>query len=99
MTLEVVGRGVPEIPRAALAAKAALPEGIDIANPLRRAYFGPAIGWRDTGVINRADLARPRAGPCIIEEYDSTCIVPPGSAASLDRFGNIVIAVGAGNGG
>jgi N-methylhydantoinase A len=99
VTLKVVGRGVPEIPRAALAAKAAPPEGIDITNPLRRAYFGPAIGWRDTGVINRADLATPRAGPCIIEEYDSTCIVPPGSVASLDRFGNIVIAVGAGNGG
>jgi N-methylhydantoinase A len=30
-------------------------------------------------------------GPCIVEEYDATCIVPPGATASLDRFGNIAI--------
>ena len=99
VTLKVVGRGIPETPRAALAAAAALPEGIAIANPLRQAYYGPALGWRETVVINRADLATPRSGPCIIEEYDSTCIVPPAAAASLDRFGNIAIAVGVGDGG
>ena len=42
-------------------------------------------------IVNRADLAEPRSGPCIIEEYDSTCVVPPGSTANLDPFGNIVI--------
>src|SRR6202022_3390220 len=55
--------------------------------------FGPAHGWCDTDIINRADLGEPRAGPCIIEEYDSTCVVPPGSTANLDPFGNIVIDV------
>jgi N-methylhydantoinase A len=42
ITLKVVGRGVPEIPRAALAATARLPEDVVIAQPLRHAYFGPA---------------------------------------------------------
>jgi N-methylhydantoinase A len=93
VTLKVVGRGVPEIPRAALAAAARLPEDVVIAQPLRHAYFGPARGWRDTAIINRSDLREPRAGPCIIEEYDSTCVVPPGSTANLDPFGNIVIDV------
>jgi N-methylhydantoinase A len=93
ITLKVVGRGLPDVPRAALAAAAELPEGVVIAQPLRRAYFGPAHGWCDTDVINRADLGEPRAGPCIIEEYDSTCVVPPGSTANLDPFGNIVIDV------
>jgi N-methylhydantoinase A len=93
VTLKVVGRGVPEVPRAALAARAALPEGVVITEPVRRAFFGPTDGWRDTHVVNRADLAEPRQGPCIVEEYDSTCVVPPGSIASLDRFGNIVIDV------
>jgi N-methylhydantoinase A len=86
-------RGVPEIPRAAFAAAARLPEDVVIAQPLRHAYFGPARGWRDTAIINRSDLREPRAGPCIIEEYDSTCVVPPGSTANLDPFGNIVIDV------
>jgi N-methylhydantoinase A len=93
VTLKVIGRGVPDVPRAALAAVAELPEGVVIAQPLRRAYFGPARGWHATRVINRADLAEPWQGPCIVEEYDSTCIVPPDSTASLDGFGNIVIDV------
>ena len=83
------------MPRAALAAQAALPKGIVIAEPLRQAYFGPARGWCDTAIINRSDLWEPRAGPCIIEEYDSTCVLPPGSTANLDPFENIVIDVGA----
>jgi len=91
VTLKVVGRGIPDTPRAALAANAELPQGVFIAEPMRQAYFGPARGWRDTNVLNRADLAEPRMGPCIVEEYDATCIVPPGAAASLDRFGNIAI--------
>ena len=93
ITLKVVGRGLPDVPRAALAAAAELPEVVVIAQPLRCAYFGPAHGWCDTDIINRADLGEPKAGPCIIEEYDSTCVVPPGSTANLDPFGNIVIDV------
>jgi N-methylhydantoinase A len=43
-------------------------------------------------VIERAELsAEPRDGPLIIEEYDSTCVVPPGCRAALDGLGNIVI--------
>ena len=42
------------------------------------------------------DRARLRAGdriegPAIIEQYDSTTVVPPGLSAEIDRFGNIVI--------
>jgi N-methylhydantoinase A len=93
VTLKVVGRGVPDVPRAALAARAELPKGVVIAEPLRQAYFGPVHGWQQTRVFNRADLVAPLEGPCIVEEYDSTCVVPPGSIASLDGYGNIVIDV------
>jgi len=89
----VIGRGLPDVPRDALVAAAKLPEGVVIAQPVRRAYFGPAHAWCDTDIINRADLGERRAGPCIIEEYDSTCVVPPGSTANLDPSGNIVIDV------
>ena len=30
-------------------------------------------------------------GPAIVEQYDSTTVVPPGLAAEIDRLGNIVI--------
>ena len=93
VTLKAVGCGVPDVPRAALAAEAALPKGVTIAEPLRQAYFSRVHGWRKTRVLNRADLAEPQQGPCIVEEYDSTCVVPPGSIAVLDGFGNILIDV------
>jgi N-methylhydantoinase A len=31
------------------------------------------------------------AAPPPVEEYDATCLVPPGAHAALDRFGNIII--------
>jgi N-methylhydantoinase A len=91
VTLKVVGRGIPETSRAAFAGRAELPKRLDILEPVRRAYFGPKHGWLDTRVVNRADLATEHRGPCIVEEYDSTCVIPPGWAARLDRFGNIGI--------
>ena len=33
----------------------------------------------------------PREGPAVIEEYDATCLVPPGTRASLDPWGNIAM--------
>jgi N-methylhydantoinase A/oxoprolinase/acetone carboxylase beta subunit len=34
-------------------------------------------------------------GPAIVNQYDSTTVIPPGIAAHVDRFGNIVIEAGA----
>jgi N-methylhydantoinase A/oxoprolinase/acetone carboxylase beta subunit len=34
-------------------------------------------------------------GPAIVNQYDSTTVVPPGIAAHVDRYGNIVVEVGA----
>ena len=59
----------------------------------RRAYFGAAHGWMETPVLQRSDLARPQAGPAIVEEYDATCLVVPGATAQLDTGGNIVIDI------
>src|SRR5205085_5530687 len=36
------------------------------------------------------------AGPAVIEQYDSTTVVPPGLTAEIDRFGNIAIDCTAG---
>ncbi len=61
----------------------------------REAYFGSDSGTIMTPVIDRPQLSEsPRQGPLIVEEYESTTVVPPGCAAHLDRAGNIVIEVG-----
>ena len=61
----------------------------------RDVYFGPEHGLHATPIIGRSDLsAAPMPGPVIVEEYDATTVVPPGCAASLDEWSNIVIDVG-----
>jgi len=90
VNLQVVGQGIPEQTR--------VPERLNpvkAAETLRRvsrqAYFGPETGWLETPVLPRADLQSPREGPCIVEEYDATCVVPPKARAGLDAYGNIII--------
>ena len=46
-------------------------------------------------MVGRAALAGGRAGPLIVEEYDATCVVPPGARAALDDDGCIVLDAGA----
>ena len=88
VTLRVIARVPREeafAPRAGLSGKSAPKAG-----SARRAWFG--AGELETPVIGRADLsATPRRGPLIIEEYDATCVVPPGWAAHRDAGGNIVL--------
>lgn len=57
----------------------------------RKAYFGREHGWLETAILPRAALTTPRRGPCIIEEYDTTCVVPPEATARLDDKHNIII--------
>ena len=46
-------------------------------------------------VYRRADLtAAPLAGPVVIEQFDSTTVLPPGWSAHLDEYGNLVAARG-----
>ena len=61
---------------------------------LRRAYFGKKFGFIDTPVVDRASLTSSwRDGPVIVEEYDSTCIVPPRARVRVDDLFNIEIEV------
>jgi N-methylhydantoinase A len=88
--IRVIGQGIPERPLTLQPLDlAAADRGTPL--PPRRAYFGPDNGWLDTPVIARSALATPHAGPCIVEEYDATCVIPPGASASLDPFGDILI--------
>lgn len=77
------------------------------ARPTARATAGGAcaagaraacFGGRDlleARVLGRGALGvEPTSGPLVVEEYDTTIVVPPGCRASLDPAGCVVVEVG-----
>jgi N-methylhydantoinase A len=52
-------------------------------------------GWLRTRVLDRNGLAAGADlhGPCVVEELDGTAVLPPGTSASVDGVGNLVIAL------
>jgi len=60
----------------------------------RAAYFGPHHGWMKTPVIARRDLSGGwTQGPLLVDEHDSTTVIPPDCMARLDALGNIRIQI------
>jgi N-methylhydantoinase A len=59
----------------------------------RSVYFGEAGGFLDTAIYDRALLPAGAtfAGPAIVEQMDSTVVVPPDWRAEVDEYGNIVL--------
>ena len=93
VSIQVVGLGVREdagVPQRVRPSRAE-----PAAAAPRSAYFGSELGWVKSPILRRSDLSAPRPGPLIIEEYDATCVIPPGARASLDAGGNIIIELGA----
>jgi N-methylhydantoinase A len=92
VSIQVIGQG--------LRSGAGVPERLKPSRaepdppPPRPAYFGDAHGWVETPILRRSDLSTPRTGPLIVEEYDATCVIPPGAHVSLDKASNIVIDLG-----
>jgi N-methylhydantoinase A len=61
---------------------------------VRRAYFGPAVGFADAHVLRRAAVLESTVtGPALIDEYDTTIVVPPGATANLTSAGDVVLMV------
>ena len=89
VNIEIVGQGIPEkerIPKTLRPAPTTSPR-----EHVRKAYFGPVDGWRESRIIDRASITEGVEGPVIIEEYDATCLIPPRATAILDDYGNIVM--------
>ena len=89
VTLRLVAQGVPD--QARVPDRVAVDRRGGTAAGERQAYFGAEAGWLPARVLARGALANPVTGPAVIEEYDATCVVPPGARASLDAWGDIVI--------
>ena len=65
------------------------------AQAQRLAYFGPRYGALQTPVVDRAGLrAHARPGPLIVQEYDTSVIVPPDCTIALDAHNNIALNIG-----
>lgn len=89
--LRVVGLGLvdkPEFPRLESGGALAAAKSGE-----REVYFGEAGGFRTTAVYDRAALAAGTTfdGPAIVEQMDSTVVVPPDWRAEVDDYGNIVL--------
>jgi N-methylhydantoinase A len=89
VSIQAVGQGLRDGPSVPARVRPSRAE--PAPPPPRRAYFGAQIGWAETPVLRRSDLSKPRRGPLIVEEYDATCVIPPGAKAELDAGGNILI--------
>jgi len=62
--------------------------------PARRRCWFDGIGWTWAPVLDRSGLGHKEVeGPAIVQEYDATCLIPPGASAALDGFGNIEVTL------
>jgi N-methylhydantoinase A len=58
----------------------------------RTLYFGSDIGSVEAPIITRSSLdGAPALGPLVIEEAEATVLVPPGTTASLDATGSVIL--------
>jgi N-methylhydantoinase A len=96
VNLRVIARGLREKPPTLRGlAHSPNPLASDVGVRQRPAYFGPAFGWVETVVLRRDELDNGfQQGPALIEEYDSTTVVPPRCRVARDDYGNIVLEVG-----
>ncbi|MBI2217557.1 MAG: hydantoinase/oxoprolinase family protein [Candidatus Rokubacteria bacterium] len=62
----------------------------------RKAYFPEARGYIDCPVYDRYALSAglTLTGPAIVEERESTTVVPPGITATVDEYGNLIARLG-----
>src|SRR3989442_592288 len=79
-------------PRIALA-QAPTHEAGPAVKGVSRAYVPQAHGYVDTPVYDRYALAAGArlAGPAIVEERESTTVLPPGASASVDEYANLLV--------
>jgi N-methylhydantoinase A len=61
----------------------------------RRVYFKEFNGYEDCSTFDRLRLKANNVilGPAIIEQMDTTIVIPPNQVAKVDHYGNIVIEI------
>jgi N-methylhydantoinase A len=98
VTLRLIARGIPERPPQ-LPDFTSAPAAGDVGAP-REVYLGREAGWRQVSVVRRAAVGlTPQPGPLLVEEFDSTTLVPPDATIWRDQWGNLRLEIGLGVGG
>jgi N-methylhydantoinase A len=90
-SLRVVAIG--KTPKPAFRAETRTGTAADALTAEEDAYFSAAGGWVKTRYYDRAKLL-PGAiveGPAIVEQFDSTTVVPPGARLEVEPYGNFII--------
>ena len=79
----------------ATASAAATSEGLDASKGKRPVYFGSAQDYVITPVLDRKKLApgATLSGPAVLEEAESTLIIPPDATAKVEWNGSILITL------
>src|SRR5581483_5129455 len=93
VNLRVIARG--DIPKPALPR---IKRETTLARALkgrRKVWFRNA-GFLETAIYDRSLLpvATKFSGPAVVEQPDTTTVMPPGTECTLDDFGNLIIAIG-----
>ena len=67
----------------------------DARKGMRRAYFPETAGYVECPVYDRYRLApgAALAGPGIVEERESTTVLPPGVVATVDEYATLVVRI------
>ena len=95
--VELVNLRVAALGRLPRAREAAPPPAAPSPAPApfetRRVIFSPREGGRETPVYRREDLSPGMVlpSPAVIQQADSTTLIPPGFAARVDGAGNLLI--------
>jgi N-methylhydantoinase A len=68
-----------------------------LSSEKRKCYFGEEIGFMDTPVLDEEGLhEKPKAGPLLVEKYDTTIVIPPHCAISKAAGGCLIINISEG---
>ncbi|HUG88408.1 MAG TPA: hydantoinase/oxoprolinase family protein [Actinomycetota bacterium] len=67
----------------------------DAVSDTRQVHFSEAGGWVETRIYDRSRLRGGAAfdGPAIVEEADSTTVIPPGAKVEVDEYLNMIVDV------
>lgn len=96
INLRLIARGRGTEARVPAALAVTTQAGGAVTRRPRSAYFGPRHGRLETAVVDRTDITGAGLeGPLIVEEYDSTTVVPPGCRIRRDAWQVLRLDVGA----
>ena len=96
VNLRLIARGRGTEARVPASLSVSAQAGGAVTRRARSVYFGPEYGRLETAVVDRADITETGLeGPLIVEEYDSTTVVPPGCRIRQDAWQVLRVDVGA----